>query len=264
MIKISDAELMAYADGVLPRHLRPLVRQALLREPELLQKLESYIITNRGLAAPFAQLPPVPDRLRQMLASGDAAPPREGLWPRLLRSIGEAKSAVRTALPARSLAAVALFAGAAMLASGFWLWGLPGLARPANGDNAGLVNAAQLQRALERTESNVAASLAVLKPTGTFLSTENEWCRQYQLVGDAGTRVVGVACRGKGGAWQVKTSALAPSPERDTGYAAAGADASEAQELAGIETTLLKLMKDIVLLPTDERKLIAGGWQLPR
>src|SRR5262245_24762391 len=121
MIKISDAELMAYADGVLPRHLRPLVRQALLREPELLEKLESYIITNRGLAVPFARLPPVPDRLRQMLASGDAAP-RRGLWPLLLRSIGAAKSAVRVALPVWSLAAVALFIGAAMLALGLSFW----------------------------------------------------------------------------------------------------------------------------------------------
>ena len=96
MIKISDAELMAYADGVLPRHLRPLVRQALLREPELLQKLESYIITNRGLAAPFAQLPPLPDRVRQMLAGGDAAPRRGGLWSLLPGGI-EAPQALSTA-----------------------------------------------------------------------------------------------------------------------------------------------------------------------
>src|SRR5262249_19876618 len=95
MIKISDAELMAYADGVLPRHLRPLVRQALLREPELLEKLESYIITNRGLAAPFARLPPLPDRLVQMLARGDKAPPPAGLRPPLLRPIGRAKTARR-------------------------------------------------------------------------------------------------------------------------------------------------------------------------
>jgi hypothetical protein len=61
MTNISDADLMAYADGVLPRHLRPLVRQALLRDPALLEKLESYIITNRGLAAPFDRLPPLPD-----------------------------------------------------------------------------------------------------------------------------------------------------------------------------------------------------------
>jgi hypothetical protein len=264
MSKISDPELMAYADGVLPRHLRPLVRQALLRDPELLEKLESYIITNRGLAAPFARLPPVPDRVRQMLASGDAAPRRGGLFPLLLRSITEAKLAVRAALPAWSLAAVALFAAAAVLAGGFWFWGLPGLPRPADGENAGRVSAAQMQRALERTQSNVAAPLAMLTPTGTFLSTENEWCRQYQLSGDEGRRVVGVACRGKGGAWQVKTSALARNPERGNGYAAAGADASEAQEPAAIETMLLALMKDIVLLPADERKLIAGGWQLPR
>ena len=68
MTDISDAELMAYADGVLPRHLRPLVRRALSEDPALLEKLEGYIVTSRSLAAPFDRLPPISDGMRELLA----------------------------------------------------------------------------------------------------------------------------------------------------------------------------------------------------
>ncbi len=263
MTNISDADLMAYADGVLPRHLRPLVRQALLRDPELLEKLESYIITNRGLAAPFDRLPPVPDRLRKMLTGGDPSPNRR-LWPLLLRSVSAAKLAERFAMPVWSLAAVALLLCAAVLT-----WGLRGKPQSApelaDLEAKGLVASAQFQRALETTESNVPAQLAVLRPSGTFLSTQNEWCRQYELVNEEATRLIGVACRDKGGAWQVKTSAQVRAPQQPNGYAPAGVAQSEAKNVGGnVETVVDRLMKDVVLLPSDERKLIADGWQLPR
>src|SRR5262249_19876619 len=109
--------------------------------------------------------------------------PRQASARRCCARSAEPKQPGGAPLRAWSLAAVALFAGAAVLACAFWFWGL--LGTPAgDGEGAGLVSAAQLQRVLERTESNAATSLAVLKPIGTFLSTENEWCRQYQLVGD--------------------------------------------------------------------------------
>ena len=262
MTHISDADLMAYADGVLPRHLRPLVRQALLRDPQLLEKLESYIITNRGLAAPFARLPPMPERLRNVLAGADPSPNRR-FWPRLQRSISEFKLTARLPNPVWALAAIVLSVCAAALT-----WGLtrepqsvPALAEL---EAKGLITAAQFQRALESTESNVPAQLAVLTPNGTFLSTENEWCRQYELVREEATQIVGVACRDKGGEWRIKTSALGRAPQQADGYAPAGAEPRQAPNLAGVETTIGTLMKDVVLLPPDERKLIAGGWQTPR
>src|SRR5262245_16642367 len=121
MTKISDTDLMAYADGVLPRHVRPLVRQALLEDPALLEKLESYIITNRSLAAPFDRLPPIPDRLRKVLATGQhGTDPGERWWRLLSKAMPEQRFAERFQLPAWSLAAIAaLLVCAAVLALPF-------------------------------------------------------------------------------------------------------------------------------------------------
>jgi hypothetical protein len=261
MINISDADLMAYADGVLPRHARPLVRQALLRDPALLEKLECYIITNRGLAAPFARLPPVPDRLRRVLAQEHSV--NERRWLGILRAAAEAKLADRLRLPVWSLAAICALICAAVLA-----WQLPtrlaGASQLAELEARGLSLSVPFQRALERTESNVPAQLATLKPTGTFLSTANEWCRQYELLRDEGTWVQGVACRSPGGEWHVKTAAMLSTTPPASGYAPAGQEPPGRKDLAGLDTAIGKLMRDVVLLPPDEKRLIAGGWLVPR
>jgi hypothetical protein len=264
MTNISDADLMAYADGVLPRHLRPWVRQALLRDPDLLEKLESYIITNRGLAAPFERLSPPPDRLLRLLDEAKPARSGERWWLVALRCIEE-KFAQPWRRPAWSLAGLAALVGATVLA-----WQLTTTARPARPELAeleaqGLLASAQFQRALDGTESNVSTHLATLKPTGTFLSKDKAWCRQYELTRDDRSRLAGIACRDRGGAWQVKTLAvLGPAPEA-RGYAPAGKEAQDGKESAsGIEAVLDKLIEDVVLVPADERRLIEGGWPAPQ
>jgi hypothetical protein len=261
MTTISDPELMAYADGVLPRHRRPRVRQALLRDPELLEKLESYIITNRGLAAPFDRLPPMPNRLQRVL-SAPAAAPREGWWGPLLRSLNEVCRGDGVRLPAWSVAAVALIAAAALA------WQLmtarPSASQLAALDAKGLMMSAPFQRALESTESNVAAQLASLKPIGTFLSAQNEWCRQYELVRDGSVPVAGVACRDQNGEWQVKTSALIATAPQGNGYSAASKEPAGGEGADRLDSVIGKLMLGVVLLPPDEKRLIAGGWQPPR
>jgi hypothetical protein len=262
MTNISDADLMAYADGVLPRHLRPLVRQALLRDPALLEKLESYIITNRGLAAPFERLPPLPDRLLRLLDGAKPGRTGERWWLVAWRSVEE-KVAAQWRLPAWSLAGLAALVGASVLA-----WQLNTAARPWPSELAelaaqGLVASAQFQRALDGTESNVSSQLATLKPTGTFLSKDKAWCRQYELTHDAKTRLAGIACRDREGAWQVRALAgLGPTPEV-YGYAPAGKQDGTASA-GGIEAALDKLSADVVLLPADERRLIEGGWPAPQ
>jgi len=262
MTNISDADLMAYADGVLPRHLRPLVRQALLREPALLEKLESYIITNRGLAAPFERLPPMPHRLLRLLAEGQAERAGERWWFVALRSV-EAKLAEHWRLPAWSLAGLAALVCGTLIA-----WQL-NTARPMRPELAqlgaeGLATSPQFQRALDGTESNVAAALATLRPTGTFLSKDNAWCRQYELTREGQPRFAGIACRDAAGAWQVKTwAALGPTPPV-SGYAPAGQQTGEGKDPAsGLESALMNLMQDVVLLPADEKRVMAGGWQRP-
>lgn len=266
MTNITDADLMAYADGVLPRHLRPLVRQALVRDPALLEKLESYLITNRGLAAPFDRLPPVPGRLRRLLLAPASPHPGERWWFALRRALNEVRAAERWRLPAWSLAGLAALMAATVLA---WQLSLANGSRPqlAELEAKGLLlRGGQFQRVLEQMESNVATELASLKPTGTFLGRHNEWCRQYEVTRGQEARLAGIACRDNAGTWHVKGWApLGPARPKADGYAAAGKETGESSDgLAGLEATLGKLMADVVLLPADEKRLLAHGWQLPR
>jgi type II secretory pathway pseudopilin PulG len=262
MITISDADLMAYADGVLPRQARPLVRQALGQDPALLEKLESFILTNRGLARPFDRLPPIPDRLRQVLARSEPEPDAGGetRWfaPRQRRPTAAASARLR--IPAWSLAAMLALLCAAALP---WYLRAPdrALAQPQAGQR---LLAAQLQRTLETAESNVAAALVTLKPTGTFLSTTKQWCRQYDLLSAEGGGLKSIACRDEAGAWRLKTATPTAGTPEANGYVPAGKLADQSNEAAGIERTLGTLMRDVVLLPAEERKLIADGWQVPR
>jgi hypothetical protein len=263
MTNISDADLMAYADGVLPRHLRPLVRQALLREPALLEKLESYIITNRGLAAPFERLPPLPDRLLRLLAEGKAEPRSgERRWFVALRAL-EAKLGEQWRLPAWSLAGLAALVCATLVA-----WQL-NTARPrqpqlAELEAGGLATSPQFQRALDSTQSNVSAPLATLRPIGTFLSKDKAWCRQYELTRQDEPRLVGIACRDADGAWQVKTWAALGPPPQAHGYAPAGQERREGKDTtSSLDSALGSLMQDVVLLPADEKRVMANGWRQP-
>jgi len=263
MTNISDADLMAYADGVLPRHLRPLVRQALVRDPALLEKLESYIITNRGLAAPFDRLPPMPDRLRRLLAGENPGRPAEPWWFLLMRSVSEGL-ADRWRLPTWSLAGLAAIICTTVLA---WQLSTSNISsrQLAELEAKGMLLPGQFQRALEHSESNVSTNLASLKPTGTFFSRQNEWCRQYELMRGDEARLAGIACRDDSGDWHVKGWARLNPTRPQGGYAPAGEATSESNDgLANLESTLGKLMRDVVLLPSDEKRLIAGGWQLPR
>jgi len=264
MTHISDADLMAYADGVLPRHMRPQVRQALLRDPALLEKLESYIITNRALAAPFDRLPPISDRLRRLLAA-ESPGPAERWWSTLMRSVSERRLADQWRLPAWSLAGLAALICAVVLA---WHLTATNTSGPhvAELEAKGVLLPGQFQRALEHTESNVTTNLASLKATGTFFSRQNEWCRQYEVMRGEEARVAGIACRDDNGDWHVKGWArLNPARPQQGGYAPAGKQTSESNDdLGNLESTLGKLMRDVVLLPSDEKRLIAGGWQRPR
>jgi hypothetical protein len=261
MTNISDVELMAYADGVLPRQLRPLVRQALLRDPALLEKLESYIITHRGLAAPFARLP-LPDRPLQHLDGAKLGRSGQRWWFVAWRAVEE-KAADHWRRPAWSLAGLAALVGATVLA---WQLSVAPRVQPQPAELAakGLMTSGQLQRALDGTESNVSATLATLTPTGTFLSHAKAWCRQYELGQDGEGRLAGIACRDRGGAWRVMSLAVLGPTLEASGYAPAAKEPQEGEDgSGGVEAALGKLMRDVILLPADERRLIAGGWPLP-
>jgi hypothetical protein len=265
MTKISDAELMAYADGVLSPRARPLVRQALAEDPTLLEKLEGYIITSRGLAEPFERLPPLPPRTRELVRG--KAPRMPGRRPPfsilLSRTVGVGRLRDCLLPPAWSLAAMMCLTGAAVVV--WLLQTTPGPAHQLARLHAqGLVLSSPFQRALENVTSGVQTQLATLKPMGTFLSNSNEWCRQYELVREEGARLAGVACRNNAGEWRVKASIPMHTTTSPSRYEPAGQDSHWESPAAEIEATVDRLIKGIVLLQAEERKLIAGGWRVPQ
>ncbi len=62
---IGDDLIMPYADGVLAPDQRPAVRDALARDPELMQRFESFLFTRGPLARAFDAVlaAPIPERL---------------------------------------------------------------------------------------------------------------------------------------------------------------------------------------------------------
>ena len=53
MNPISDEMLMAYADGELQPYERRVVREALTKNPLLIERLECFILSNTRIARPF-------------------------------------------------------------------------------------------------------------------------------------------------------------------------------------------------------------------
>src|SRR5262249_57241296 len=167
---------------------------------------------------PFDRLPPIPDRLRQVLARSEPEPDAgETRWfaPRQRRPAAPASA--RLPIPAWSLAAMlALMCAAA----------LPWYLRAPDREQAGQrLLAVELQRTLETAESNVAAALVTLKPTGTFLSTTKQWCRQYDLLSAEGGGLKSIACRDEAGVRASPGTTPTPgtSPAKWTSTAATGA-----------------------------------------
>ena len=82
---------------------------------------------------------------------------------------------------------------------------------------------ASLQQALELTPGGRSASLAeglTFKPTLTFSSIQQTWCRQYELSYGTALRSGGLACRRRDGVWRVialtepEPPLAAPGPDK--------------------------------------------------
>jgi hypothetical protein len=201
---IGDDVIMAYADGVLAPDQRSAVRDALARDPALMQRFESFLFTRGPLARAFDAVlaAPIPERLLE--AVREPAPAR--IWPKasLLGSVHLARLAgifrVPDFSPAVAIPAVLVGAAAGWLAH----YALPSDYVPL--ENRGFVAWTSLQQALEQTPRGSSASLVeglTFKPTLTFASLQQTWCRQYELSYGAALRSGGLACRRRDGVWRV-------------------------------------------------------------
>jgi hypothetical protein len=255
-----DELIMAYADGVLPAHLRRAARDELAGNPDLMASLDSYIFTGVTLPNALDEMlvaAPVPERTLQMLREPVASQTRRA--PSLFGSASLARLVDKFRLPTFSLA-VALPSVVVAVAAG-WLAHTTFRSSYVPLDDRGFVAWAALQQALEQTPGGESVKLAdgiVLKPTATFASAENTWCREFELTYTATVQSGALACRNARGDWRVihQTEPASPRPSTDP------TKFKPAEGSALLEETKAKIRKagSSALGPSLEERLIKDRW----
>ena len=245
--RITEMEIMRYADGVLAPERRPIVRAALATYPELMQLLESFLFTRGPLVDAFDVVldAPVPARILNVLQPRPRPPAfldwlNPATWPQL---------GFRTPVFAvAGLAAVALLA---------WLMNYAVRYDFIPPDRQGMVAPSTLQQALDATPMRVSVQLAEhlsLEPQLTFYSRLKLWCREFGLTYGDSLWEGRLACRGTDGLWRVlrQTNPLRSRPDiYSSGEAAAGVLAAARDDLKA----------GGMLGREEEAKLIAKRWQ---
>jgi hypothetical protein len=254
---IGDDLVMPYADGVLAPELRPAVRDALARDPALMQRFESFLFTRGPLARAFDAVlaAPIPETLLEVVR--EPAPPRTRPTASLLGSTRLARLAdifrVPDFSPAFAIPAVLVGVAAGWLAH----YALPTNFVPL--ENRGFVAWASLQQALELTPGGRSASLAeglTFKPTLTFSSIQQTWCRQYELSYGTALRSGGLACRRRDGVWRV-IALTEPEPP----LAAPGPDKTvPASKDDILDEARAQIKSGDVLAREEEERLIKEHW----
>jgi hypothetical protein len=254
-----DELVMAYADGVLPAHLRPAARAKLAENPDLMAGFDSYLFTRIDLPPILDEAlaaAPVPERILQVLREPGA--PQTRRTAPLFGSANLARLFDKLRMPTFSLA-MALPSVVVAVAAG-WLAHTAFRSTYVPLENRGFVAWASLQKALEVTPGSGSAKLVegiVFKPILTFASVEQTWCRQFELGYSATLQSDGLACRNARGVWRVidQTEPASPPPPPDpTKYKAA--DRPDRLEL-----TKTQIRSDVPALRPDlEDRLIKERW----
>ena len=200
---IGDDVIMAYADGALAAGERQAVREALAQHPGMMETFEGFLFTRGPLARTFDAIlaAPIPESLLRIVREDV---PRTRRMPSLLGLMGLSGLAAVFRVPIFS-PAVALPAVIVAVAGG-WLAHSALRSYFVAQEDHGFVASASLQQALELTPRGSSAGVVegvAFKPTFTFASVQQTWCRQYELSYGIALRSGGLACRGTDGAWRV-------------------------------------------------------------
>jgi surface antigen len=215
-----DEVIMAYADGVLPPDQRATISESLARDPELMRRFESFLFTRGPLARAFDKViaGPIPERLLEVVRESGPPRPRPARSTRASSGLSRLADLLRMPAFAPAVAIPTVLVG---VAAGW-------LAHFALGSDVVLLEdrsfiaSASLRQALEQTPSDASANIVEgvsFKPTLTFASVQESWCRQYEFTFGAALRSDGLACRTSDGAWRVITLT---EPERSVPPGTAG------------------------------------------
>jgi hypothetical protein len=264
---------MAYADGELAPESRKAVEAVLAVDPIARERLAAFTSTRReGLAPLFDPLigEPVPEHLRDLVLglspwlNGVQATPDVSLPRRAADVLVSIRSFL--APPAMRWATLALVLGLAMWTG--WLLGRASIgaeiARSYVDPLSGVsVAAGPLLRALEGTPSGTPVSWpdadgvsVSFRAEFSFLSQDQRYCRQYEVIKPGGSEFAGLACRSGNDVWQIEMHARVParvrSPEKGVVPAERGS--------GPVDAAVLDMMLGEPLVGTQEMALIRGRW----
>jgi hypothetical protein len=276
IMPISDEEIMAYADGALPPERRAAVREALAKDPALMEKLESFLFTRGPFARAYDEVlaAPVPDRLLRILQSPAALKPP----PRRLRDLFNPRKHKRALAGVRA-ASFAVATVCAMLV-GAWLAGHAARYGVVSFDpyefvlldEQGLMAMPGLQQALDRAAGGETAYISrrlSVKLRSTSRNKHGEWCREFELVYASGTKGRGLACRGTGGAWRVEAANVprvkpydtaGKGPEKGPHESANPRPGDEVVANEVVEAVKQRLGLEKALAASEEEGLRGRGW----
>ena len=260
--ELSDETLMAFADNALANAERAKVEAILALRPDLMEKVRRFERTGAPIGRAFDELGPVPaamvEHVRRLANSSSSATVADLSVARQLRADAGSKPKFGMASRGRQMSWQAMaMAASVCLAIGT---GAGWTARSTVGPTQAMEpTAALVQIALERVAggseivlTNGAAGSVRVKPAVTFLDKEHRYCREYQMTGDALAPAAGVACRSRGGAWQVVTQANVDPSMRP---------AEGKKDEISVGAMIEKIIDGDYLAPDFEAQLIARHWQ---
>lgn len=203
-MKVSDENLMAYADGALPQAERARVAAAVMENPALRARLEA-LTRGANLAQAAMPLEDVPDALQQRIQATIAA---EGS-----RTADAAEGTiVSLTQPAQSRNGLWFGAVAASLMLGFGI-GLGTVLLNPTGNDSVAFDLTPFTSALDRAASGTVTQSNGIEThlIASFEATDGAFCREFEAHLPNRSDLIGVGCQIDGG-WELRFAAATELP----------------------------------------------------
>ncbi|MCM0613787.1 hypothetical protein KFJ24_14975 [Marinobacter sediminum] len=240
-MNITDQTLSAFLDSELPEHEMQAVRERLMADPGLSDRLAELAAVDEQLMTHYSAIDdrPLPDALTAMLEKENQSSTQVVRFPWWRR--------MQQGLQAHTGMAVA-----AALVLGFGVAQLMTFAPPAG--DAGWHAVA---KGLETTPSGKSHTLDTgeqLIPRLTFTNQEGQYCRQFRLQGPDNTSE-NIACRTdeSDDGWTRVAAVETGRPDQPEGYQTASGGSV-------LDSALDRMIAGEVLEPDSEKQLITHGW----